>query len=266
MSFDIETVLVLVVVVMGVVWLLDRLYLRKRRKKDVKEPFLVDLSHSLLPVFLIVLILRSFVFEPFRIPSGSMMPTLLVGDFILVNKYAYGLRLPVSHSKIMDTGSPQRGDVVVFRFPMNDSIDYIKRVVAVPGDTVAYRDKILYINGQPQQVEGLEIYNGVGGGKRETGVLHASEKLDGVEHSVLINRRRPDFGPGCQVLADGPVRIPEGHYFAMGDNRGNSNDSRCWGLVPEKNLVGRASMIWMNFDSDLPGFPVEWSRIGETIK
>lgn len=265
MPFNIAKLLVLIVAVMTVIWVLDKLFLARRRPADAKEPMLVDLSRSLLPVFLIVLILRSFVFEPFRIPSGSMMPTLLVGDFILVNKYAYGLRLPVSNKKILDVGEPQRGDVVVFRYPQDTSVDYIKRIVGVSGDVVEYRRKSLYVNGepQPQQVEGQ--YVGVGAGTRETGVLRVTEELAGVSHETLINPKRPDFAFGCTLMANGPVKVPDGHYLAMGDNRDNSNDGRCWGFVPEENLVGRASMIWMNFDSQLSGFPVDWERIGNAI-
>lgn len=265
MNLDIGTMLVLVVALMSLIWLLDRFIWRKRRRADAKEPYLVDLTRSLLPVFILVLLLRSFVFEPFRIPSGSMMPTLLVGDFILVNKYAYGLRLPVTHTKIWDSGEPQRGDVAVFRFPQNPSIDYIKRIVAVPGDTVDYRDKQLWINGEPQDLQVIGNYTGVGSGERETGSLLAVESIDDVVHEVLIDPHRFDFGHACRVLANGPITIPDGQYFAVGDNRDNSNDSRCWGLVPEANLVGRASLIWMNFDSALPGFPIDWRRIGDKI-
>ena len=265
MPFDIATLLVLIVVVMTVVWLLDKFFLARRRGADAKEPLIVDLSRSLLPVFLIVLILRSFVFEPFRIPSGSMMPTLLVGDFILVNKYAYGLRWPVVNKKFLDIGDPQRGDVAVFRYPRNPSVDYIKRIVGVPGDVIEYHRKSLYINGEPQPQQLAGKYTGVGAGINETGTLRVEETLDGVLHDTLINPDRPDFAFGCTVMANGPVKVPEGHYLAIGDNRDNSNDGRCWGFVPEENLVGRASMIWMNFDTKLSGFPVDWGRIGNAI-
>ncbi|HHH38809.1 MAG TPA: signal peptidase I, partial [Sedimenticola sp.] len=220
---------------------------------------------SFFPIILIVLLLRSFLVEPFRIPSGSMMPTLLVGDFILVNKFAYGIRLPVLNRKVIELGEPARGDVVVFRYPRNPSVDYIKRVVGLPGDTIGYRDKILYVNGEPQKQTPVGIYTGVGSGARETGVLDRIEHLGEVDHHILINPRAPDFGFGCQVLMQGPVRVPEGHYFAMGDNRDNSNDSRCWGFVPEQNLVGKAFGIWMSWDSNRSGFPVEWERIGRGI-
>jgi signal peptidase I len=266
MNFDIATILVLVIALMSVIWLLERVWWRKRRPAGTKEPYLIDLTRSLLPVFILVLLLRSFVFEPFRIPSGSMMPTLLVGDFILVNKFAYGLRLPVTHSKFWDNQEPQRGDVAVFRFPLDPRIDYIKRIVAVPGDTVDYRDKQLFINGEPQALQIIDEYIGVGSGERETGSLLALEMINGTEHQVLLDPQRFDFGHACRVLVNGPIVIPEGQYFAVGDNRDNSNDSRCWGLVPEANLVGRASYIWMNFDSALPGLPIDWRRLGNRIR
>jgi len=232
-----------------------------------QEPPLVEYSRSFFPVILIVLLLRSFLVEPFQIPSGSMMPTLLVGDFILVNKFAYGLRWPVLNTKFLELGDPQRGDVVVFRFPKEPSVDYIKRVVGAPGDRIAYRDKTLYINGElvPQRPAGRFI--GVGSGADMTGHERRNENLAGVEHSILVNARAPDFAPGCySILAEGgSIEVPQGSYFVMGDNRDNSNDSRCWGFVPEGNLVGKAFAIWMNWDLQLDGFPIDWGRLGNRI-
>ena len=271
MNFDFPAFLVLATLVTGAIWLIDTLFFQRRRRagmaeEKVKEPLLVEYSRSFFPIILAVLILRSFLVEPFRIPSGSMMPTLLVGDFILVNKFAYGIRLPVLNRKVVEIGLPKRGDVVVFRYPQNPAVDYIKRVVGVPGDTIGYQNKILFVNGEPQQQNPLGIYSGTGSGARETGVERNKELLGDVEHDVLVNPRTPDFGFGCQVLMRGAVTIPEGHYFAMGDNRDNSNDSRCWGLVPEENLVGKAFAIWMNWDGNSPGFPVAWDRLGNGIK
>jgi len=203
-----------------------------------KEPLLVDYARSFFPIFLFVLLLRAFVVEPFRIPSGSMMPTLLVGDFILVNKYSYGLRMPVTKTKLVEIDEPKRGDVVVFRYPRDPKVDYIKRLVGLPGDRIAYRDKKLYVNGKLMPQKPVGWYEPVGSGE--------------------------DFGPGCQVLARGEVKVPEGHYFMMGDNRDNSNDSRCWGFVPESNLVGKAFVIWLSIDWNRPGI-FDWSRIGQTI-
>lgn len=271
MNVDFPTFLVLATLVTGVIWLFDAIALAPRRRRlaetgtgGVKEPLLVEYARSFFPIILVVLLLRSFLVEPFRIPSGSMMPTLLVGDFILVNKFAYGIRLPVLNTKVIEIGTPQRGDVMVFRFPLDPGIDYIKRVVGVPGDRIDYRYKTLYVNGEPMAQTPLDIYAGVGAGARETGVARALEKLGAVEHAVLINPLRPDFVPGCGVLAGGPLVVPEGSYFMMGDNRDNSNDSRCWGLVPERNVVGRAFAIWMSWDSDRSGF-IGWERIGNRI-
>lgn len=233
-------------------------------KEARKEPLMVDYARSFFPIFLFVLLLRAFVVEPFRIPSGSMMPTLLVGDFILVNKFSYGLRMPVTKTKLVEVGEPERGDVVVFRYPRDPKVDYIKRLVGLPGDRIAYRDKKLYINGREMPQKPVGWYEPVGSGERMRGAFELVEDLEGVEHSILINPRTPDFGPGCQVLANGEVTVPQGHYFMMGDNRDNSNDSRCWGFVPESNLVGKAFVIWLSIDWNRPGI-FDWSRIGQTI-
>ncbi|MGD2081771.1 MAG: signal peptidase I [Chromatiales bacterium] len=282
MNLDFPTILVLATFITGGIWLVDALVFAPKRRQlateagaegeggtpssEVKEPVLVEYARSFFPVILVVLLLRSFVVEPFRIPSGSMMPTLLVGDFILVNKFAYGLRLPVLNTEFLELGSPHRGDVVVFRYPQDESIDYIKRVVGIPGDRIDYESKTLFVNGEPAPQTPVGIYFGSGAGARETGSLEGRERLGGETHEVLIKPQVPDFAPGCRVLADGPVTVPEGHYFVMGDNRDNSNDSRCWGMVPESNLVGKAFAIWMSYDGDRNGFPpIAWERIGDRI-
>ncbi len=283
MDFDFSLLLVLLTVGTGGIWLLYAVVFRRRgegqatepedfveagefeKQKESKEPLLVEYSRSFFPVILVVLLLRSFLVEPFRIPSGSMMPTLLVGDFILVNKYAYGIRLPVLNTKIIEVGEPQRGDVIVFRYPKDPSVDYIKRVVGVPGDHIVYRNKTLFINGEPAPQVPIGIYQGSGSGAGMTGALEGIEKLGSVEHAILVNPRAPDSPPSCQVLSGGAITVPEGHYFAMGDNRDNSNDGRCWGFVPEENLVGRAFAIWMSWDSERSGFPVAWERMGEGV-
>ncbi|MEJ2622355.1 MAG: signal peptidase I [Candidatus Thiodiazotropha sp.] len=281
MNFDFPTFLVVASAVTGGIWLLDSIFFANKRSAlaaevgeeadDVgqlagKEPLLVEYSKSFFPVIFAVLVLRSFLVEPFRIPSGSMMPTLLVGDFILVNKFSYGIRLPVLNKKIIDLGDPQRGDPVVFRYPKQPWVDYIKRVVALPGDKLYYRNKTLFINDEPMQQMFLGQYTGVGSGSRMTGAVMAVENLSGVEHNILINPLAPDLPKGCQVLRQGPITVPEGHYFVMGDNRDNSNDSRCWGFVPDENLVGKAFGIWMNWDSNISGFPpIAWERIGKGI-
>jgi len=287
MSFDFPTFLVAATAITGAIWLVDALLFAPKRRRlagqmvtdtaDVespagvaapayREPVLVEYARSFFPVILIVLLLRSFIVEPFRIPSGSMMPTLLVGDFILVNKFSYGLRWPVLNSKFLPIGEPEHGDVVVFRFPQDESVDYIKRVVGVPGDQVYYRDKTVYVNGEPMRQIALPPYVGEGAGKGHTGALRAVEDLDGIEHDILINPRARDLPRGCNVLASGPVTVPEGRYFVMGDNRDNSNDSRCWGFVPEVNLVGKAFAIWMNWDGKRDGFPIAFNRIGDVIR
>ena len=204
-------------------------------------------------MILIVLLLRSFVVEPFRIPSGSMMPTLLVGDFILVNKFAYGIRLPVLDTKIIEVSKPERGDVVVFRYPENPSIDYIKRVVGLPGDRIGYYNKQLFINDIPVPQTGWETYVGEGAGSAMTGAKVRVEKLGQVTHKILIDTSRG--------TVEGKFIVPEGHYFMMGDNRDNSNDSRYWGYVPEENLVGKAFMIWMSWDGG-----INFGRIGDDIE
>jgi signal peptidase I len=264
MSFDIELFLVIGSLLTGLVWLLDILWLRKLRTAKVKEgdnsdgypePWYVEYSKSFFPVLFIVLILRSFVAEPFRIPSGSMMPTLLVGDFILVNKFSYGLRLPVLHTELTGSDGPDRGDVVVFRYPRNPSVDYIKRVVGLPGDHVAYFNKQLFINGQPAKQFGEEKYSDFDPERAKPGQMLLEENLTGIEHNILIDEHR--------LSVEGEYIIPPHSYFVMGDNRDNSNDSRYWGVVPEENLVGKAFMVWMNWD--FADGTMDVSRIGNKI-
>lgn len=266
MNFDFALILVILVIVTGVIWGCDVLFFSKKRKaraktkeknshrgetpkkQDVgdKDPILLEFSRFLFPVVLIVLLLRGFLVEPFQIPSGSMLPTLQDGDFILVSKFTYGLRLPVLHTKVIDLELPQRGQVIVFRYPRNPSQNYIKRVVGIPGDKITYYDKLVYINGTPaaQDFVDSSSNNDRGGAQRFL------EHLDGVDHNIL---RYPGHNPD-----NGSWTVPKGSYFVMGDNRDNSNDSRRWGLVPEENLVGKAFLIWMNFSS--------WRRIGTVIK
>ncbi|HET7674690.1 MAG TPA: signal peptidase I [Gammaproteobacteria bacterium] len=229
---------------------------RKKQKKAKKmrppEPIAVEYARSFFPVFLIVLVVRSFIVEPFHIPSGSMIPTLMIGDFVLVNKFDYGIRLPLSHAKIISIGEPQRGDVAVFRFPKNPNVDYIKRIVGVPGDHIEYRNETLYVNGKRVEDTPLGWYSGPHVAEARVGIEH----LDGVDHKILTM-------PNVQGK-EGSWVVPPHEYFAMGDNRDNSFDSRYWGFVPEKNLIGKAFIIWMNWDG-YPSMPM-WSRIGTAIK
>lgn len=241
--------MLLLLVLTGLLWLLDILVLRKRRPHGAPEPIAIEYAKSFFPVILVVFLIRSFLVEPFKIPSGSMMPTLLTGDFILVNKYTYGLRVPVLNNVFFAVGEPQRGDVMVFHFPKDPALDYIKRVVGLPGDRVAYRDKQLYINDKPVGLVFEDNYNYVAPGLNQIAAKRYKEQLGEHRHDVLMVDEAPTM--------DGEVVVPQGYYFVMGDNRDNSNDSRFWGFVPENNIVGKAFMIWWNFDN--------FGRIGDTI-
>jgi len=233
--------------------------------EEVPEPMLVDYSRSLFPVLFFVLALRSFVAEPFRIPSESMMPNLLVGDFILVNKYDYGLRLPVLNKKLIQVGEPKRGDVVVFRYPGLDSedpqkgTDYIKRIIGLPGDRIEVSEDQVSINGVKVGYVPAGVFEGRSGQSvNNTGDSMVTENLPGRSHTVL-DIPGSEFPPGTWV-------VPEGHYFAMGDNRDRSADSRAWGYVPEENLVGRAMVIWLNCEGWACSDGFDYSRIGDTIR
>lgn len=223
-------------------------------ERILRQPWWLEYTAGLFPVIAVVFLLRSFLFEPFRIPSGSMLPTLHIGDFILVNKFDYGIRLPVTNTKIIPVGSPERGDVVVFKYPMDTQVDYIKRVVGLPGDTVEYRDKVLYVNGVEQKQTGSRDF--VDDSTMIT-LEERDEQLGEVNHLIACDARRPSWVPlqgilrkekSCDYNERGFVcTVPEGHYFMMGDNRDNSEDSRYWGFVPDEDLVGRAVLIWANF-------------------
>jgi signal peptidase I len=286
----------------GLVWLLDRFVLLRWRQQKVlkaeaatgkaldagtietlmREPGWVEQCKGVFPVIAVVLVLRSFLFEPFQIPSGSMMPTLLVGDFILVQKFAYGIKEPLNNRTLIETGHPKRGDVVVFKYPEEPTIDYIKRVVGLPGDRIIYRNKQLFIqpacpSGQAcpaiAKVEQTFLHSG---DFLQAGVPleRYQEQLGTVSHKILKNPEQPDYVPMYFHQAGNQADewvVPEGHYFAMGDNRDNSKDSRFWGFVPERNLVGKAVLIWISFEFDrdpsspIPGWVptgVRFNRVG----
>jgi len=263
---DFALIMFSMLVLTGGIWLLDR-YVLGARRKEKSEPWWVEYSKSFFPVILAVFLLRSFLVEPFKIPSGSMIPTLHVGDFILVNKFTYGIRLPIISQKIVELNNPQRGDVMVFHYPENPSIDYIKRVVGLPGDVVIYRDKELLINGvkQEQKSEGDYTYieNVKINDKDDVKMVitkRFSENLGDHAHAILQNTEAPVFHTGS--IAEFPFRdqcsfsineirctVPAGQYFTLGDNRDNSKDSRYWGFVPDKMIVGKAFFVWMNFSN-----------------
>ncbi|QKK03319.1 MAG: signal peptidase I [Pseudomonadota bacterium] len=262
MNLDFALILTVLTLVAGLFWLLERLW-RKRRGEDASDTSsnirkTVELVGSLFPVLLLVLVFRSFLFEPFKIPSGSMIPTLWIGDFIVVNKYAYGLRLPVLNNKIVDIGEPQRGDIIVFRFPEDERINYIKRVVGLPGDTISYRNKVLYVNGEPVEQQRVGPWLGEGLNRNPPGTrpVKRLEHLTEEPHPIVIYPERPNR------YIDSVV-VPAGHYFVMGDNRDQSLDSRAWGFVPEENLVGKAVRIWMHWDCSRGC--IDFGRIGDRI-
>ncbi len=290
-ALNFALILFLLLLATFVAWIADRLYFLPRRRSEararaeafdrsqasgstspvadpaatraaiveraMRQPAWLEYTAGLFPVIAIVFFLRSFVVEPFKIPSGSMIPTLLVGDLILVNKYTYGVRLPLLHTKVIEVGTPARGDVMVFRFPRDPSMDYIKRVVGLPGDKISYQNKHLQINDEPVPLSDAgEFYDS----DRLSYSRQYSEKLGGIDHKILTELKKPSFISAvdafpfrerCEYSSTGVTcLVPPGHYFVMGDNRENSLDSRFWGFVPERNIVGKAFFIWMNF-SDL---------------
>jgi signal peptidase I len=259
MHLNFELILASAVFITGLGALLDYIFLApKRQRVGQSLPLWVEYARSFLPILLIVLFLRSFLFEPFRIPSGSLKPTLVVGDFVLTNKFTYGIRLPVSHTEVIEMNKPKRGDIVVFRFPPDPRVDYIKRIIGLPGDRISYIDKVIYVNGKPAEQTTLgyrterEEYI-----PSEFRVLKKQENLNGVVHDIYLQ-------------PDDPARnfenliVPPGQYFAMGDNRDDSRDSREWGFVPDANLVGKAILVWFSWDHST--YSVRWNRIGMRIE
>lgn len=277
MIVDFALIMFIALVITGGLWALDHFFLKSRRERNAdalarqgnveaaararREPGIVEYARAFFPVILIVFVLRSFLVEPFRIPSGSMMPNLLNGDFILVNKFSYGIRLPVLNEKVVALGSPQRGDVMVFRYPGDPSTNFIKRVIGVPGDHVVYKRKQLYINGKLMEQVERQPYSSPH--MPGAGALHRwVEDVGGNRHAILIDGERDDL-----VFE---FNVPVGQYFVMGDNRDHSNDSRFWRFVPDQNVVGRAFLIWFSFDTVSPDKwfwqRIVWNRIGDSIQ
>jgi signal peptidase I len=278
MNLDFPALLVAATIFTGLAWLLDAMLLAPKRRraadalvqrgaardsdqvhKTLKESTLVEYCKSFFPVILAVLLLRSFLVEPFRIPSNSMMPTLLTGDFILVNKYAYGIRLPVLNNKVVEMGEPERGDVVVFRYPKDPSVDYIKRVVGLPGDRVGYYNKIIYINSEPVGQVPAGVYIGVGSGISMSGASERQEQLGEVLHDILVMPRTPGL--------EGEYVVGEDEYFVMGDNRDNSNDSRYWGFITRDDVIGKPLFVYWSYASEpyVPGRRSIGDRLGSYL-
>lgn len=261
MNVNFETLLVVVTAVSGLIWLINSIYTRILKRAAIAyQPTIVvsktvEYARSFFPILLIVLLLRSFLVEPFRIPTGSLKPSLLPGDFILANKYVYGLRLPVWHTKIWQGSEPKEGDIVVIRWPVDPSIYFIKRVIGIPGDHISYIDKTLSING----VEVPQTYQKATEDVDDEGntwqVVQSQETINGIKHSIYIHPDAP--------AQDFDVTVPAGEYFVMGDNRDSSNDSRYWGFVPEVNLIGKAFVVWMSWDSQ--EHRIRWERLGMRI-
>ena len=294
-------ILVILTLITGVIWVIDRFYWRPKRQqalaaalaktenlatseqqKLIKRPSWVENSGGVFPILAAVLILRSFLYEPFQIPSGSMMPTLLVGDFILVEKFSYGIREPMFRNKFIETGKPQRGDIAVFKYPEQPTVDYIKRIVGLPGDTIRYRNKQLFIKPACKQGQTCPNFQVIPLTERQQSQFNmgpyplwqANEQLPELSHQILINLALPDMVNNYYNQTGSDTAewvVPANQYFALGDNRDNSRDSRFWGFVPEQNLVGKAVCIWISFefendaDSWLPSWVptgVRFNRIG----
>ncbi len=255
MDFDFPLILVVLTAFAGFMWLADRFFLSKQREADAAPPWYIESTAPFFPVLLVVLVLRSFIVEPFQIPSGSMIPTLKIGDFILVNKFAYGLRLPVSGTKVVSLGEPERGDVMVF-FPPNDKRYFIKRVIGLPGDEIRIVNNVLFVNGEKMPQSTLEkaepyfVEKSHDESRSASNAQVMMENLVGVDHLIRKHQTPGRYGRNFSAI------VPKGHYFMMGDNRDNSSDSRVWGPVPEENVVGKAFAVWMHWDKvlSIPSF------------
>lgn len=263
MNFDFPFILVCLTAVSGVIWLLDVLFFARKRQPvftadgKLKYPLLVDYARSFFPVLLIVLLIRSFLFQPFRVPTGSLEPTVVPGDFLFVNMFNYGLRLPVWNTKILNVSEPKRGDIMLFRWPVNQHWDFVKRVIGVPGDRISYINKVLYVNGvEAKQTPIGEATDSDDSHLNSWPVKVVEEDLNGIKHKIFIRPDRP-----AEDFKD--LVVPPGHYFMMGDNRDSSNDSRYWGFVPNNNIIGKALYVWLSWDS--VNHKVRWERFGTKL-
>jgi signal peptidase I len=263
MNFDFPFILVCLTAVSGMVWLVDGLFFANKRQPQyaadgkLKLPLLADYARSFFPVLLFVLIVRSFVLQPFRVTTGSLEPTVIPGDFLVVNMFKYGLRLPVWHTKIMKISEPKRGDIMLFRWPKDERQDFVKRVIGVPGDHISYINKVFYINGtEAKQTLVANATDTDDSGAISWPVKVYEEDLGGVKHKIYIRTDRP-----AEDFKD--LVVPEGHYLMIGDNRDNSNDSRYWGFVPEKNIIGKALYVWLSWDNE--NHKVRWDRFGDKL-
>lgn len=257
MNLNFELILFYATLISGVIALIDVLFFARKRAANKKMPVIFEYARSFFPILLIVFLLRSFLFEPFRIPSGSLEPTLMIGDFILVNKFDYGIRLPVAHKKIVKTGTPKRGDIIIFRWPPNPSVDFIKRVIGLPGDHISYVNKELTINGQAIPQTYVKDAQAQGEDGNTWPAIMKEEDLMGVKHKIYVDNNK-------QAVDYKDIVVPKGMYFVMGDNRDGSADSRYWGFVPDKNIVGKAVVIWMSWNNNNKTY-IGFDRIGTII-
>lgn len=256
--YDFAFYLTLVVLLTGIVSLIDCLFFAKKRQaNNQKKSMFVDYCRSFFPVLLIVWVIRSFIVQPYRVPTGSLEPTILPGDFIAVNQFAYGLKFPIGNFTLVKTGEPKRGDIALFRYPLNPNVVFVKRVIGLPGDHIVYQDKVLSVNGQQAKQALIKSSFDYGNGPGQIRAVNVyEENLAGVKHKIFVQ-------PVGGELKDIDFVVPEGQYFMMGDNRDNSDDSRFWGTVPEHNLIGRAFGIWMSWDP--VNNKVRWNRIGDGV-
>jgi len=264
---DFALALFIALVITGAINYWDRFFGQPRRSaraesttgkiRPASVPLLVEYSRAFFPVILAVFLLRSFVIEPFRIPSGSMLPSLYIGDFILVSKFSYGLRLPILNTQVVPVGEPDRGDVMVFRFPQDPSTNFIKRVIGLPGDVITYRGKRLTVNGEPVAVQKTELLPELTAQRGQRSLSSFLESLGESDHAIFLDDNRASRS--LKVI------VPAGHFFVMGDNRDHSNDSRYWGFVPKENIVGKAFFVWFSWDSP-GGGGVNWHRLGTVIQ